>query len=124
MYEDELAIWIGKRVKNVRDYAGFTQMGLAVEASLAVQTIVLIETGNGNPKLETLARIARACGVSLQQLMFPELCQAAGQAIYTEYRRQERDRLIAENRRLTQQYHQWAEEHRSRRVAQAALLEK
>jgi transcriptional regulator with XRE-family HTH domain len=60
---------IGQSVKDLRAAAGLTQQELAVKAGLSVSVVSQIEQGtNADPRLSTLAALARALGVNLDQL--------------------------------------------------------
>ena len=55
-----------RAVYEARSAKGLTQKELAAAAHVPQKTISLIETGNSNAKVETLAKLARACGKSLK----------------------------------------------------------
>jgi transcriptional regulator with XRE-family HTH domain len=60
---------IGQSVKDLRAAVGLTQQELAVKAGLSVSVVSQIEQGtNADPRLSTLAALARALGVNLDQL--------------------------------------------------------
>jgi transcriptional regulator with XRE-family HTH domain len=60
---------MGERVKQLRSAAGLTQQGLAVAAGLSMSVVSQIEQGtNEDPRLSTLAALARTFGVSLDNL--------------------------------------------------------
>lgn len=60
---------IGENIRKLRQKKKMSQDRLSKEADLALNTIVKIETGkNPNPTLETLQKIAKALGVSLDEL--------------------------------------------------------
>ncbi len=72
---------IGQRVKQLRSGAGLTQQGLAVAAGLSVSVVSQIEQGtNEDPRLSTLVALARALGVSLDNLAGFEPGRAAPSA--------------------------------------------
>jgi len=59
-----------KNLKKLRNKKGWTQEKLAREAGISYITLVKIERGNiENPKLQTLVKLARALGVSLDKLV-------------------------------------------------------
>lgn len=61
---------IGKNTRTLRQQKKISQDRLSKEADLALNTIVKIETGeNPNPTLETLQKIAKALGVSIEKLI-------------------------------------------------------
>lgn len=60
---------ISKNIRQYRKEKGFSQDRLSKAAELAYNTIVKIESGeNPNPTVETLERIAKALGVSIEKL--------------------------------------------------------
>lgn len=61
----ERARLIGERVAAARDEAGLNNSSLAVAAGLPRRTIVRITNGRNEPEAETLEKIARATGKSL-----------------------------------------------------------
>lgn len=58
-----------ERLKTVRKEKGLTQAELAEKAGIAVNSIRLYESGKIVPKLDTIARIARAMGVTANDLV-------------------------------------------------------
>jgi len=60
---------IAKNIRLLRKEKGFSQDWLSKEAEVAYNTIVKIESGeNPNPTINTLERIAKALGVSIEKL--------------------------------------------------------
>lgn len=61
---------IGENIRKLRQQKKISQDRLSKKADLALNTIVKIETDeNPNPTLETLRKIAKALGVSVDQLL-------------------------------------------------------
>ncbi len=56
---------IGKAIKDRRKKLGVNQQTLADLASVAVNTVVAIERGEGNPQLATLLTILDTLGLQL-----------------------------------------------------------
>ncbi len=56
---------IGKAIKDRRKKLGVNQQTLADLAGVAVNTVVAIERGEGNPQLETLLAILDTLGLQL-----------------------------------------------------------
>ncbi len=56
---------IGKAIKDRRKKLGVNQQTLADLASVAVNTVVAIERGEGNPQLSTLLTILDTLGLQL-----------------------------------------------------------
>ena len=59
-----------KNLKKLRKQKGWSQEKLAREAGISYQTLIKIEQGRiKNPKLETLIKLSKALGVSLDKLI-------------------------------------------------------
>jgi len=59
-----------KNLKKLRQKKGWSQEKLAREASISYNTLIKIERGGiKNPKLETLIKLAKALGVSIDELI-------------------------------------------------------
>jgi len=54
---------IGKQIKERRNTLGITQPDLAEMADISVNTLYKIETGQGNPTLKVLKKIADILGM-------------------------------------------------------------
>lgn len=60
---------IAKRIRELRNKKGFSQEKLARLADISYNTIVKIESGESkHPTIQTMAGIAKALGVSLDDL--------------------------------------------------------
>lgn len=62
----------GIRIKEIRRNKGLTQKQLGEKCHIAESTIRRYESGNLNPKIETLQKIAAALGCDLSELMDSE----------------------------------------------------
>ena len=61
---------LAKRIRELRNKKGLSQEKLARLADVSYNTIVKIESGESeNPTIKTMARIARALGISLDALI-------------------------------------------------------
>jgi len=59
-----------KNLKKLRNKKGWSQERLAREAGISYQTLIKIEQDRiKNPKLETLIKLAKALGVSIDDLV-------------------------------------------------------
>ena len=59
-----------KNLKKLRQKKGWSQEKLAREAGISYNTLIKIERGGiKNPKLETLIKLAKALGVSIDELI-------------------------------------------------------
>ena len=70
--KDKMAIdakAMGKRIKAARQKAGLTQEQLAEIIDVSVVHISNMESGTGNPSLNTLVNIANVLGVSTDELL-------------------------------------------------------
>ena len=66
---EALAGNLAANLKYVRERRGLTQVQVAKQASLPRSTVSQLETGAGNPTLSVLVRLARALGVSIEELL-------------------------------------------------------
>lgn len=64
-----LAEVVGRRVRSLRERVGLTLQQLAERAAMSASNLSEIETGRYAPRLETLARLARALNVPLDVLI-------------------------------------------------------
>ncbi|MFU8859128.1 MAG: helix-turn-helix domain-containing protein [Cyclonatronaceae bacterium] len=60
-----LVLEIGRTIKERRDILGITQPDLAEMAGVSVNTLYKIETGQGNPTVNVLNKIAGILGLEL-----------------------------------------------------------
>jgi transcriptional regulator with XRE-family HTH domain len=60
---------VGRNVRRLRAERQMTLGGLAARAGLAKQTLANLESGRGNPTIETLLTVARALGVGATWLL-------------------------------------------------------
>lgn len=56
---------IGTRIKERRSILGITQKDLAGISGVGLRTIKIIETGDGNPSLDTLVKVLGVLGLEL-----------------------------------------------------------
>ena len=59
---------VGRRIKQVRKELGLTQEQLAEKVNMHYTTISRIETGDSNPPVQTISKIAKALKVSTGEL--------------------------------------------------------
>ena len=57
------------RLREIRKARGYTQNKLSMKSGLSRQAIVVIESGQKSPTLNTLAKIANALDVTVSQLI-------------------------------------------------------
>jgi transcriptional regulator with XRE-family HTH domain len=63
---------LGKRLKGMREAAGLTQQRLAVKAGVSVSSLFQLEQGQKtDPRISTVAALAGALGVSVDDLLGP-----------------------------------------------------
>ena len=59
-----------KNLAKIRKAKGWSQEKLAVEAGVSYNTIIKIERGGiKNPKIETVIKMAKALGISLDEIV-------------------------------------------------------
>lgn len=68
-YRAKIAHRIGKRVRVLRQVAGWSLVDLAKRAKMLPPNVSRVEAGKHIPALETLVRLARALGVSVADLV-------------------------------------------------------
>ena len=62
-----------KNIRKFRKKKGWPQEKLARKANISYHTLVKIERGGiKNPKIETIVKLAKALGVSLDKLVGPQ----------------------------------------------------
>ncbi len=69
MSEPKLEKLVRERIRSLRQEKGLTQEALCERAGISVDSVNRIESGSRVPTLDTLARIARALGVSPGDLL-------------------------------------------------------
>ncbi len=68
MTEDEFAIRLGERIRELRKMKGVSQLELAYDMEMSMNTISGIELGKISPKIDTLRKIALKLDVELPEL--------------------------------------------------------
>jgi len=59
-----------KKLVKLRKERGLTQEGLARKANISYHTLIKLESeGIGNPKIETVIKLADALGISVDKLL-------------------------------------------------------
>ncbi|GIF18381.1 putative transcriptional regulator [Actinoplanes tereljensis] len=58
----------GTRIRAARKEAGLTQQGLSAAVAVSRQTIIAMETGDYAPSVYLAIKVARALGVSVEDL--------------------------------------------------------
>jgi len=71
----ELKIQIGKRIRQLRNQARYTQEQFAEKAGLSLNYIAMIETGKRTPTIETLNKISQALDCNLADFFNTEPLQ-------------------------------------------------
>ena len=70
--EDGFLLFLGKRVRELRNRRGMTRKMMAHEAEVSERHLAQLEAGEGNVSIVLLRRIAGALHVSLAELFAPE----------------------------------------------------
>ena len=68
MTEDEFAIKLGSRIRELRKIKGVSQLELAYDMDMSMNTISGIELGKISPKIDTLRKIALKLEVDITEL--------------------------------------------------------
>ena len=88
---------VGRNVRRLRTERQLSLGALAQRSGLAKQTLANLESGTGNPTIETLLAVSRALGVSATWLLAewgsPVIVQRSGNATWEEGRGSRRRRL-------------------------------
>jgi XRE family aerobic/anaerobic benzoate catabolism transcriptional regulator len=71
--EGDFLIFLGKRVRQVRNLRGMTRKIVSHEADVSERHLAQLEAGEGNISIVLLRRIAMALNVSLIELFTPEM---------------------------------------------------
>jgi len=71
--DGDFLLFLGKRVRQLRNLRGMTRKIVAREADVSERHLAQLETGEGNVSIVLLRRIAAALYVSLVELFSPEL---------------------------------------------------
>ncbi len=69
----DIKINLGKRVKELRLFKGYSQEAFAHECGLDRTYIASVENGKRNVSIENIEKIASACQLSLQEFFNSEL---------------------------------------------------
>ena len=72
MTDDDFAIKLGNRIRELRKIKGVSQLELAYDMDMSMNTISGIELGKISPKIETLRKIAEKLNVCLSS---PKFCR-------------------------------------------------
>lgn len=67
---NELNFEVGKRIRNLREYAHYTRETLAEKADISVQFLADIETGRKSMTIRTLRNLSRSLHVSADYIIF------------------------------------------------------
>lgn len=57
------------RIREIRKARGWTQTRFAAEVGMPAQRVGLVENPEASPRIETLRKISRALGVSVDELI-------------------------------------------------------
>src|ERR1700690_2994691 len=75
--EDGFLVFLGKRVRELRNRRGLTRKMLAREANVSERHLAQLEAGEGNLSIVLLRRIAGALSASLFELFAPQVEEPA-----------------------------------------------
>ena len=68
MKKDDIAVLLGRKIRNLRKSKGWTQEELGASCSINYKYIGAIERGEENPSLSVLQKIAEGLGVEISEL--------------------------------------------------------
>lgn len=68
MTDDDFAIKLGNRIRELRKIKGVSQLELAYDMDMSMNTISGIELGKISPKIDTLKKIAEKLNISIGEL--------------------------------------------------------
>lgn len=68
MDEDDFAIQLGSRIRELRKFKKISQLDLAYDMDMSMNTISGIELGKISPKIDTLKKIAQKLNVNISEL--------------------------------------------------------
>lgn len=68
MEEKDFAIQLGSRIRELRKLKGVSQLELAYDMDMSMNTISGIELGKISPKIETLKKIAQKLDINIAEL--------------------------------------------------------
>ena len=72
---DNAAAHLARNLASLRHVRGVTQQALAKAAGVPRSTVSNLESGEGNPSLAVLVKIARALGAPIDELLSPPLAK-------------------------------------------------
>src|ERR1700687_727655 len=75
--EDEFLLFVGSRVRELRDRRGMTRKVLAGEAEVSERHLAQLESREGNISIVLLRRIAAVLNVSLSEIFGPSVAEPA-----------------------------------------------
>lgn len=75
----DITVWVGNRIRSLRQSRGWTQEALAEYAELHVSYVATLEKGKKNASIEVISRIAAAFGITLAEF-FANTSPAEGAA--------------------------------------------
>lgn len=68
MTEDDFAIQLGSRIRELRKFKGISQLELAYDMDMSMNTISGIELGKISPKIDTLRKISQKLNINVSEL--------------------------------------------------------
>ena len=68
MTNENFAILLGTRIRELRKAKGISQLELAFDMDMSMNTISYIELGKISPKIETLQKISEKLNISMAEL--------------------------------------------------------
>src|ERR1700686_716198 len=83
--DGDFLLFLGKRVRELRNRCGMTRRIVAKEADVSERHLAQLEAGEGNVSIILLRRIAAALNVSLVELFAPEVAEPAEKVLIQRF---------------------------------------
>src|SRR5688572_10932725 len=106
---------VGRNVRRLRGERQLSLSALALQAGLAKQTLANLESGRGNPTVETLLAVSRALGVGATWLLAewgsPVIVHRSGETPWSDVpggRRRDLDQIFGTGEVVTSVVEFWA----------------
>ncbi|MDO4333577.1 MAG: helix-turn-helix transcriptional regulator [Eubacteriales bacterium] len=69
---EDISKELGRRIREYRRINGLTQEQLANQLGICSRSVIALERGTGNPRLDILQKITRNLGISLDSLLMEQ----------------------------------------------------
>lgn len=79
---EDISKELGRRIREYRRINGLTQEQLASQLGICSRSVIALERGTGNPRLDILQKIIRNLGISLDSLIMEQ--ESSGSSKYRQ----------------------------------------